>query len=352
VAVTIREVGGGQVAELTPAEADTTLRRAVPWRCKRRMRRFVVTTADGQTASTEVRTPSCAKRLVVVAARETRPGNTVRARVVDRWHTGGLRVRVCVDPPGGVPSCRRTRLRSGRDRVQAPFEAVRQGGWRVSAKTPYGTVARIVRAVDSGGLSVLATGDSMMQRLDTRLAPRLARRGVGMRSDTYEATGISKPTGHNWESYAYRQAGFGADVVVMFIGANDAFPMRGASCCSEAWVAEYARRARAMMAAYARGGRASVLWLTLPTPRAGFVRQSFPAVNRALRRAAKTLPRDVRILDLGKTFSPGGKYRQWIRRGGEEVGVRQSDGIHLSDHGAAIAAELVVKALHRERIIR
>jgi hypothetical protein len=107
VAVTIREASGGRVAELTPDEAHTTLRRAVPWRCKRRTRRFVVTTADGQTASAKIRTPSCAKRLVVVAARATRAGATVRARVVDRWHTGGLRVRACVDPPGGVPSCRR-----------------------------------------------------------------------------------------------------------------------------------------------------------------------------------------------------------------------------------------------------
>ena len=351
VPVTIREVGGGRVAQLTPDEASTVLRRAVPWRCKRRTRRFMATTPDGASATAEIRTPSCARRLVVVASRRTHAGARVRARVVDGWHTGGLRARVCVDPPGGVPRCRHTRLRRGRDRVRVPFEAVRQGGWRVSAETPYGTVARIVRASASGGLSVLATGDSMMQRLDTRLAARLGRRGVGMRSDTYEATGISKPGAHNWESYAYRQAGFGADVVVMFIGAADAFPMRGASCCRERWVAEYARRVRAMMAAYARGGRACVLWLTLPAPREGFARQSFPAVNRALRRAAKTLRRDVRILDLGKTFSPGGKYRQWIRRGGQEVGVRQSDGIHLSDKGALIASKIVVKTLRRERVI-
>jgi hypothetical protein len=351
VAVTVREVGGAWDEELTPDAADTALRRAVTWRCKRRTRRFVVTTDDGQSASAEIRTPSCAKRLVVVAARAARPGSEVRARVVDRWHTGGLRVRVCVDPPGGVPRCRRTRLRSGRDRIQVPFVAVRQGGWRVSARTPYGTAARTVRASGSGRLSVLATGDSMMQRLDTRLAPRLASRGVAMRSDTYEATGISKPGPHDWVSHARRQAGFGADVVVMFIGAVDAFPIGGAACCSDAWVAGYARRVRAMMAAYARGGRSSVLWLTLPTPREGFARQSFPAVNRALRRAAGTLRRDVRILDMGETFSPGGQYRKWIRRGDREVGVRQADGIHLSDQGASIASKIVVRTLREERVI-
>jgi hypothetical protein len=128
--------------------------------------------------------------------------------------------------------------------------------------------------------------------------------------------------------------------------------MAGAFCCGEAWVSEYARRVHGVMAAYARGGRTRVIWLTLPTPKSGFVRRSFPAVNRAIRRAAATLRRDVGILDMIKRFSPGGRYRQWIRVRGEEVGVRQSDGIHLSDHGAAIAASMVVQRLRRERIVR
>jgi hypothetical protein len=106
-----------------------------------------------------------------------------------------------------------------------------------------------------------------------------------------------------------------------------------------------------MMEAYARGGRTRVIWLTLPTPRDRFVRRNFNAVNRALRRAAATLRRDVGILDLVERFSPGGKYRKWIRVKGDEVGVRQADGVHLSDEGAAIAASIVVRRLRRERVI-
>ena len=96
---------------------------------------------------------------------------------------------------------------------------------------------------------------------------------------------------------------------------------------------------------------ARVLWLLLPTPRDGFARRSFPAVNAALRAAASTNRRDVRILDLGKVFSPDGHYRKWIRVGDREVGVRQADGIHLSDEGAAIAAKIVVRTLREERIL-
>ena len=105
------------------------------------------------------------------------------------------------------------------------------------------------------------------------------------------------------------------------------------------------------MTAYARHGRTRVLWLLLPTPREGFFRQSFPAVNAALRRAASRRRRDVRIVDLVELFSPGGRYRTWIRVGDREVGVRQSDGVHLSDQGASIAANLVIRTLREERIL-
>jgi hypothetical protein len=276
----------------------------------------------------------------------------VEARVVDRWGTGGIRVRVCVEPPGGPAHCRRSHLPTGGDRVPVQFQALRPGGWRVSARTRYGHALGGVRASHpGGGLTVLATGDSMMQRLDTVLLRRLGALGVRARSDAHEATGITKPSLLDWQAYAYRQAATAPDVVVMFIGANDGFPMVGAACCGEAWVAEYARRAHGMMEAYARGGRTRVIWLTLPTPRDRFVRRNFNAVNRALRRAAATLRRDVGILDLVERFSPGGKYRKWIRVKGDEVGVRQADGVHLSDEGAAIAASIVVRRLRRERVI-
>jgi lysophospholipase L1-like esterase len=354
VPVTIEEPGKARIAEFTPEETDTRLRRVARWRCERRTRRFVATTADGQRAVARVRTPSCSKRLVVVMPGQATVGGAVQARVVDRWGTGDIRARVCVLPPGGPAQCRRSRLSADRDRIPVRFEALRPGGWRVSVRTPFGRALGGVRASHpGGGLSVLATGDSMMHRLDTVLLRKLAALGVRARSDAHDATGISKSFLLDWQSYAHRQAASNPDVVVMFLGANDYFTMGDARCCGAAWEAEYSRRVHGMMEAYARGGRTRVLWLTLPTPRDGwFVRQSFPAVNRAIRKAAAPMLRDVGVVDLVKRFSPGGKYRTWIRVRGEQVGVRHPDGIHLSDRGAAIAASIVFRTLRRERIIR
>ncbi|HZG49214.1 MAG TPA: GDSL-type esterase/lipase family protein [Thermoleophilaceae bacterium] len=342
---------GGQavpVRELTPAAADTTLERAVAWRCDRRGRSFVATDSQGRSAAAQVRTPSCARRLRIASPRRTRAGNRVAFRVLDRWRLGDLRARVCVEPPGGPPRCERRAV--GPLGASSSFRALRPGGWLLRASIPGGSARRSVRA--SGRLSLLATGDSMIQIVDSYLKQRLRPRGVRVRSDAHISTGISKPSLLDWQAHARRQARSRPDVVVMFLGANDGFPMAGAPCCGAAWIQEYARRARRMMAAYGRGGRTRVYWLLLPTPRGGFFRRSFPAVNAGIRRAAARARRDVRVIDLGRVFTPGGRYRSAMRIGGRLVGVRQADGVHLSSAGASLAASIVVRTLRRERILR
>jgi lysophospholipase L1-like esterase len=353
VPVTISE-GTSPVAQVTPAEQATVLPRAAQWLCDRRVRTFTATSADGQTASAEVRTPSCARRLRVAAPRTARSGSTVRLRIVDRWRLGGFEARLCVEPPGGPARCRREPVGAGRRGERARFRALRPGGWRIRASTRWGSAGRIVRARKPGGrLSLLATGDSMIQIIDGFLKQRLGPRGVRVRSDAHISTGISKPSLLDWEAQARRQAASRPDVVVMFLGANDGFPMGDAACCdNEAWISEYARRAGRMMRSYGRRGRARVLWLLLPTPRGGFFRETFPAVNAAIRRAAARRPRDVRVIDLVEVFTPGGRYRDSMPVGGRLQRVRQGDGVHLNTTGASVAAKVIIRTLRRERILR
>jgi hypothetical protein len=213
---------------------------------------------------------------------------------------------------------------------------------------------------------LLATGDSMIQIVDTKLAERL-RRGhhrLRVRSDAQISTGISKPFLLDWRRHARRQVRrYHQRATVVFIGANDGFPMRtpsGAkpSCCGSAWVAEYARRARRMMITYARKGRGHVYWLLLPQARGGFFRQVYPKVNQALRKAASSLSQvsflrgKIQLIHLNRIFTPGGRFRAVMRWRGHLRHVRQSDGIHLSPAGAAIAAYYVSHALRGDHLIR
>ena len=59
--------------------------------------------------------------------------------------------------------------------------------------------------------------------------------------------------------------------------------------------------------------------------------------------AAKRLPGGVRVLDMGKVFTPGGAFRRTMVFRGRKANVRQSDGIHFSTAGASIAATLIIE---------
>jgi hypothetical protein len=142
----------------------------------------------------------------------------------------------------------------------------------------------------------------------------------------------------------------------MFLGANDGFPMgtpsgAKAPCCDQAWVREYARRARTMMRSYARRGAGTVYWLLLPTPRSPRFQAVFGPVNQALRTAAQSFPGTVRLIDLGATVTPHGRFRARMHWHGRLRTVRQADGVHLSVAGASIATELIVRQMRRDGLV-
>lgn len=330
-------------------------RHVLPWRCDRRQRALVATAmVNGavQRATARVKTPSCRNRLDgYVRPARPRAGGRVYARLVDTWGTGNVEAQACIATPGVEQDCADARIDVSRARSTASFAVTRTGRSVVDITTPWGQ--RLRRQIDARGagekLRVLATGDSMVQYVDTSLSKRLEPGGdVSVRSDARVSTGISKLSGLDWVQHARGQAGgFRPDATVVFIGANDGFPLRAASrrkkvrCCGRAWVKAYSLRARQMMAAYARRGAGQVYWLTLPAPRPTQWRNIYAAVNRALRRAASRFGDEVKIVDLGKVFTPGWRFRRTMRWHGQTVVVRQGDGVHLTAAGASIAAELV-----------
>jgi hypothetical protein len=200
---------------------------------------------------------------------------------------------------------------------------------------------------------VLAAGDSMIQIIDSFLRERLAGRAA-VRSDAHISTGISKPFMLDWVAHARRSArSYRPDATIVILGANDGYGMKTPSGAfaplgSKAWVAEYARRVRLMMRAYSRRNSARVYWLLLPAPRPRLFRSIFGPVNRAIRRAARSFPQTVRLVDLPRTLTPGWRFRRTMRWRGRTLTVRQADGVHLSVDGASIAATLVLRAMRRD----
>jgi lysophospholipase L1-like esterase len=350
--VTLTEqVGNSQqpIEDAAPRDGQVVLRHAEIWRCDRFKRQFNATAAypDGttQTATTSIRTPSCAKRFTL-SARKLR--GRIRVRIGDRWKVGDASPRVCVRPPAHKAGCRSLGIPGGRRSARRDYRACTGGFWAISV----GAVKRLVYIRPARKLRLLATGDSMIEYVDTSLKQRLATRRIGVRSDPRVSTGLSKPFLLNWPRHAAKQARtLRPDVTVVFIGANDGFPFGGVDCCGDAWVGAYAKRVEAMMRSYSRRGRGLVYWLTLPAPRPAQWRPIYPAVNRAIKRAAARIGGSTRVIDLAKTFTPDGRFRQSMVWHGRRQTVRQEDGVHLTQAGASIAETIVERALRKDGVL-
>lgn len=202
---------------------------------------------------------------------------------------------------------------------------------------------------------ILATGDSMIQIVDNFLAKEVRPQHFKVRSDAHVGTGLSKPFLLDWVAHARKLArSYRPTATVVFLGANEGFPLRfegkRRNCCSRAWRKAYARRAQAMMRQLERGGLSRVYWLTMPAARPGNWNHIYKSVNLALRSASKREGDGVRLLDMGRVFTPSGHFQQTIVRGGRRISVRQADGIHLNVAGARIAARIVVRRMRRDNL--
>lgn len=202
--------------------------------------------------------------------------------------------------------------------------------------------------------TVLVTGDSLSMPLDVEVARRSAGGDAEVVRDPHIGTGISKTGLVDWGRLSTQQVReHEPDAVVVFIGANEGFPMPGPrgrelECCGPDWAAEYAYRVRRMMNTYRQGGEARVYWLTLPAPRDGDRQEIARAVNAAISVAAEPYRAQVRVLDMSELFTPGWNYRDAMTVDGRRQIVREADGVHLNGTGAGVAAEVVLDAVRRD----
>jgi lysophospholipase L1-like esterase len=195
---------------------------------------------------------------------------------------------------------------------------------------------------------LLVTGDSLSTPLDIELARKLAGRGVQVVREPHLGTAISKSFLVDWASLAATQVKrVRPDAVVIFIGANEGFPLETAkgqpkvACCDAHWAAAYASRVRRMAGTYRRDGAARVYWITVPTPRDPDRQRIGRVVNAAINVAVEPWRAQVRVIDTVPTFTPGG-YRDAMQISGRSTIVRRPDGIHLNNAGSSLLADVVL----------
>jgi lysophospholipase L1-like esterase len=204
--------------------------------------------------------------------------------------------------------------------------------------------------------TLLVTGDSLAMPLDVETARRMADtdEGVEVLRDPHVGTGISKTGLLDWGSLSTDQVREDEpDAVVVFVGANEGFPLPSADggeieCCGSEWAAAYANRVRRMMDTYRQDGQARVYWMTLPIPRDDDLAEVARTVNAAIEVAAQPFAAHVRVLDMAELFTPGDRYRDAITVDGRRRVVRDADGIHLNPTGAGVAAGELLEAVRQD----
>ncbi|MEA2461910.1 MAG: uncharacterized protein QOH90_2087, partial [Actinomycetota bacterium] len=200
---------------------------------------------------------------------------------------------------------------------------------------------------------LLVTGDSLSTPLDIQLARKLVDTPVEVFREPHLGTGISKTFTVDWgELSAAQVRRRRPDAVVLFIGANEGFPMRGpdgsdVKCCGAPWAAVYASRVRKITDTYRRDGAARVYWITLPAARDRARARIGRTVNAAIEAAIAPWRAQVHLIDAGAIFTPDG-YRDAMDVAGRRTIVRRADGIHLNDAGAGLLATRVLAAISRE----
>ena len=201
--------------------------------------------------------------------------------------------------------------------------------------------------------TLLVTGDSMSTPLDSEVSRQMVGDGVRVIGEPHLGTGISKSFLVDWGQLSAQQVKRDhPNAVVVFIGANEGFPMKGpggrdVKCCGADWAAIYANRVRRMVVTYRQRGAARIYWIGLPLPRSAARQKISRVVNEAADVATQPWRGQVRVIDTGAIFTPDG-YRDAMKVGGVESIVRQPDGIHLNEKGAGLLASTLLKEIRQD----
>ena len=200
--------------------------------------------------------------------------------------------------------------------------------------------------------TLLVTGDSLSQPMDSELARLLTPKGVKVIRDPHLGSGISKSFLVDWGQLSADQVRkHKPDAIVVMIGANEGYPLdvgkKQINCCGADWASAYANRARRMLATYRQGGLARIYWITVPLTRDPKRAAIANVVDASIFVAAQPWRRQVRVIDSRPIFTPDG-YRAAMKINGKETIVRASDGIHLNEPGSKLLAEDVLGRINRD----
>jgi len=200
-------------------------------------------------------------------------------------------------------------------------------------------------------LRVLAIGDSIGLSFGQSLATKLDASGLAHTTvDGREGTGLARPDAFDWSAEVQADlAQFHPQVVVAMFGGNDDQDVivnnRFIAFGSTRWQQIYAARV-AQIATEVHAAGARLLWAGLPVMRSAGKTARFATVMAVTRGALAGRDGVVFVDNFATLAGPGGGYVDAMQNSdGQEVLVREPDGIHLSPAGADRLAGTAIGAM-------
>ena len=200
-------------------------------------------------------------------------------------------------------------------------------------------------------LRALLIGDSLGLDLGGPLQNRLASTGVVAATlDGKESTGLTRPDYFDWPAELSRaMTQVNPEVVVIMMGANDPQSFLGPPAISygtQEWDKAYRHRAVQFMREATSQG-AKHIWVSLPPMRDPVLDAKVTTINNLQKAAAAKVP-GVLYLSSSSSLSPTGGYTAFITQNGQNVAVREPDGIHVSAQGGAVLSEEIIRAMRHD----
>jgi hypothetical protein len=214
----------------------------------------------------------------------------------------------------------------------------------VAASVPRATNLPPLGARPQGRPRVIAlTGDSMMTvgLSAVLLRETASRQDIHVVKAFKSGTGLARPEVFDWmRQYPAMLASARPDIVIVALGANDGqgFVEQGEvlQFGSEKWTEIYRRRLAGFLQMITADG-AQVLWLGLPPMKLETYNHRMETMNRIIYTAVAEQAGATWWNPTPYIGDEAGAFREFVTLpDGRTLRVRASDGIHLSDEGAAI----------------
>ena len=203
-------------------------------------------------------------------------------------------------------------------------------------------------------LSIFIVGDSQAEVLGQSIIDKATATGVmDATLDFQFSSGLTRPDFYNWPAEIQNVVETNdPDAMVVVFGANDGQGMELDSGVFQPgypeWNAEYARRVDAVMTYLEQQG-VRVYWIGQPIARDAEYSSRLQLMNGIFEDVAADHP-NTTVVSLYDLFADeSGNYSDYLPgAGGELVGMRNSDGIHLTRAGGDRAADAIFAALEED----